>query len=133
MSSILSLDIGEKRIGVAVAEPPIYLPHALETMQNDDEFNQKLIDMLNDRKAEKLVIGYPRNQSGEKTKQTEYVENLVSTLKLPPAVQVVWQDEFATSIKAEAELEERAKPYQKKDVDALAALYILEDYLKENR
>jgi RNase H-fold protein (predicted Holliday junction resolvase) len=42
-----------------------------------------------------------------------------------------WQDEAVTSAQAEAELVQRKKPYTKGDIDALAAVYILNDYLSE--
>jgi RNase H-fold protein (predicted Holliday junction resolvase) len=43
------------------------------------------------------------------------------------------QDEAVTSKRAEAELEARGKPYQRGDIDALAATYILEDFLAGHR
>ncbi len=42
------------------------------------------------------------------------------------------QDEAVTSKHAEAELESRGKPYERGDIDALAATYILQDWLAEN-
>lgn len=132
MRAILALDIGEKRVGVAVAEEPVFLAHALPTLANDEGLVDKITDLLKSRGCSKLVVGYPRNQSGAPTAQTKMVENTIADLKVSEAVEVVWQDESLTSVKAKAELEERGKPYDKGDVDALAATYILEDYLRAN-
>jgi RNase H-fold protein (predicted Holliday junction resolvase) len=50
--------------------------------------------------------------------------------KLP--LPISWQDEAVTSVRAEEELRARGKPYVREDIDALAATYILEDYLHEH-
>ena len=42
------------------------------------------------------------------------------------------QDEALTSVKAEEELKDRKSPYEKGDIDSLAATYILQDYIEEN-
>jgi putative transcription antitermination factor YqgF len=84
------------------------------------------------RDVHAIVIGFPRNQRGEVTAQTAAVQDLVSQLQLPDDVTLHWQDESLTSIKAEEELTSRGKPFEKGDIDSLAATYILEDYLKEH-
>lgn len=132
MSAILALDIGEKRVGVAVAEEPVYLAHSLDTI-NTSELHSLVSTLLKERDISIVVVGYPRNQSGQPTEQTKMAEKTIAQLKIPESIEVVWQDESLTSVKAEAELAERGKPYVKGDIDALAATYILEDYLRSNR
>ena len=87
---------------------------------------QKIIDR---ERAEILVVGYPRNQSGEATEQTEYVERFVAQLA-NLGVTVEYQDESVTSIRAEELLKAQRKPYSKGDIDAVAASLILQDYLE---
>jgi len=132
MSVVLALDIGEKRIGVAVAEAPVFLAHPLTTLNVSESVKDELLNLIKERDARTLVVGLPRNQSGEATKQTEAVEQFIEKLQLPEGVKIRWQDESLTSVKAKEELENRKKPYTKADVDALAATFILEDYLKEH-
>lgn len=132
MSSILALDIGEKRVGVAIAEAPIFLAHPVVTL--DAQLLQtELEKLIKERDVATVVVGYPRNQAGEPTAQTQAVESVIKALALPENVELKWQDESLTSVKAEEELESRGKPYQKGDIDALAATFILEDYLKGQR
>ena len=131
MSSILGLDIGEKRVGVAIADAPVFLAHPLATIETA-ELQEVLETLFRERDIEKIVVGYPRNQSGEATAQTGFAQAVMQKLQIPKGVHTVWQDESLTSVKAEAELAQRGRPYQKADIDALAATYILEDYLKEN-
>lgn len=132
MNVVLALDIGEKRVGVAIAEPPVFLAHALPTLATT-QLKEALPKLIKEREVSVVVIGRPRNQAGETTKQTKFAEELIASLHLGDAIKLVWQDESLTSVKAEEELEARGKPYEKADIDALAATYILEDYLKENR
>ena len=71
----------------------------------------------------------PRNQSGEPTKQTAYVEEFVKTIaELDIDAEIVYQDESLTSVQAEARLGTRIK--NKGEIDAEAASIILQDYLE---
>ena len=76
-----------------------------------------------------LVVGYPRNQQGEPTAQTQYVENFVSKLGKVES-KIVFQDESLTSVKAESILAAQKRPYAKGDIDSMAASVILQDYLE---
>jgi putative Holliday junction resolvase len=80
-----------------------------------------------------LVVGYPRNQQGEATKQTAFVERFIDTLQQDGEfhTDVVFQDESLTSVLAEQYLESTGKPYGKADIDAHAARIILQDYIEE--
>ena len=133
MSSILALDIGEKRVGVALAEAPIYLAHPIATLNASDDLPGSVQSLIKERDIVKVVVGYPRNQEGSETKQTALIETVVKGLNLPGSVELAWQDESLTSVKAKEELEARGKRFEKSEVDALAATYILEDYLKGNK
>lgn len=80
---------------------------------------------------ETLVVGYPRNQQGEATAQTRFVEDFVEQLGSLD-VEIVFQDESLTSVKAEEYLRRQKKPFEKGEVDALAASFILQDYLEQH-
>lgn len=125
---LLALDIGEKRIGVAMADQsvPIAVPYG--ALDVDGREVQQIFELLIANDVGKLVVGYPRNQQGEPTAQTAYVERFVEQLYDAPC-QIVYQDESLTSVIAEQRLEAQKKPYQKGDIDALAACLILEDYI----
>ena len=74
------------------------------------------------------MVGYPRNQSGDPTAQTAVAEALADQLQGMAAV--VFQDESLTSVMAEDRLKTAGKPYEKADIDAHAAVIILQDYLE---
>lgn len=131
-STILALDVGEKRVGVATASLVARLPMPLTTLERGADFWQRLEAVIASESAAKIVVGYPRGLEGQTTQQTEITQLFVDELLTHTELPVVLQDESLTSSKAEAELAARGKPFAKGDVDALAATYILEDYLTEH-
>lgn len=125
-TSILSLDVGERRVGVATASLIARLPRPLTTLNNSPAIWEEVAQIAQDEDASTIVVGLPRNLSGEDTDQTRYVRDFAEHLS---GFDVIFQDEALTSQKAEKELASRGKPFEKGDIDALAATYILEDYL----
>lgn len=128
---IIALDVGEKRIGVAAADTSIRIAFPYRTIKVDGSEIDQLRALLNETKAELIVIGYPRNQKGEETAQTEYVKDFTKTLK-PLGLDVKYQDESLTSVLAEERLKAQNRPYAKEDIDAHAAAIILNDYLESH-
>ncbi len=130
MANIVALDVGTKRIGVAVADSVVPIAMPLETVEVDGAEIDTIKRIIEDRHAEKVVVGYPRNQSGDATDQTAISEAVGR--KIAAFVEVVYQDESLTSIMAEDRLKAAGKPYTKGDIDAAAATIILQDYLEQN-
>ncbi len=131
-NNIVCLDVGEKRIGVAVGDTAIRIAVPFETIDVDGDELQNISEIIIQEKADTVVIGYPRNQSGEITKQTKFVEEFAN--KLSSFVSnIVFQDESLTSVIAEQQLVSYGRPYKKADIDAQAATIILQDYLELNR
>lgn len=127
--SLVCLDVGEKRIGVAVADASIRIAVAFDTIEVDGDELKKIAEIVIRQEAKTIVVGYPRNQQGETTAQTGYVERFADQLK-DMADEVVFQDESLTSVMAENRLIAMKKPYTKGDIDAQAAAIILEDYME---
>ena len=127
--SLIALDVGEKRIGVALADTSVRIAVARDTISVDGTQLQQIAKIVEQEGIQTVVVGYPRNQSGEPTQQTQYVEQFVAQLK-PLVPTVVFQDESLTSVKAEELLKAQKRPYAKGDIDALAASLILQDYLE---
>ena len=132
-SSVIALDVGGKRVGVAVASLNARLPRPLVTLERGDDFFQALKDVIKTENPETIVIGLPRGLDGQNTGQTKDIEAFAAEVNRQISLPTEFQDEAVTSRQAEAELEARGKPYKKGDIDALAATYILEDFLANYR
>ena len=128
----LALDVGGRRIGAAIASSIARLPRPYMTLHNEDGVFEKIKDILVSEDVSVIVVGYPRNLEGTSTQQTVEIEDFIRDLKNHTSIPVVLQDEALTSHHAKKELVKRGKPYEKGDIDALAATYILEDYLKDH-
>lgn len=112
---ILAIDIGDKRIGIATADVAAPFPAPLTTLEASPSLADDFATILQQQQVERIVIGLPRNQKGERTKQTDRVEHIAKLLKIPREIPVHWQDESLTSVKAEAELE-KEKSHTKKPI-----------------
>jgi len=130
--SYVALDVGHRRIGVAVAHAGALMPAPLTTLAHTDDIMVRMQQLLTEQDAAALVVGLPRGLDGQETAQTQSVRNFVRELQKHVSLPVHWQDEAVTSRQAEVELIARGKPYRKEDIDALAATYILEDFLREH-
>lgn len=128
--SLLALDVGEKRIGVAIADSSVRIAIAYDTIEVDGSEIEQIARLIVDEAINVVVIGYPRNQQGEPTAQTAFVEAFAEKLQ-DIAPELIFQDESLTSVKAEELLKRQKKPYAKGDIDALAASLILQDYLEQ--
>jgi len=128
-SSILALDVGERRIGIAWADGALRIPFPLVTIAAEAVPIIKIKEIYEDQRAGLIVVGLPRNQQGEETAQSKFARDFAASLE-KEGLPITFQDESLTSVLAEDELKKRGKPYKKEDIDSLAATLILQDYLE---
>lgn len=128
VKNLIALDVGEKRIGVASATTTVAIAIPLTTLPVDGNEIRAIAEIVVNEKVSKIIVGYPRNQSGEPTAQTAYVEAFAKNLE--DIATIEFQDESLTSVAAEQRLKSYGKPYTKEDIDAQAAVIILQDYLE---
>ena len=129
--TLLCLDVGAVRIGVARANAIARIAEPLKTVTNDDVVVNTLKEIIDEAEAKTVVVGLPQNRNQEDTEQTRFVRDFIARLQATVSVEFVFQDEAESSIKAEAILKQRGKPYAKEDIDAEAATLILQDYIEE--
>lgn len=129
--TVLALDVGERRIGVALASMEARIAKPLLTIDRNDagDIFASISKLVQEHKAESVVVGLPRGMEGQETAQTKSSREFAAKLQEVLSAKVYLQDEAGTSLAAEDELKQSAKPYQKVDIDKLAATYILDDWL----
>ena len=140
MSRILALDVGEKRIGVAVSDELHMLARPLKTIIHSDLAGDvsALTALLTQYAVETLVVGFPRSLSGEEGPQAlrvkRYARGLATALPVPI---VLWDERYSTvqavEYLAEAGRRRRDARGDKGQIDAAAAAVILQDYLDAQR
>lgn len=126
---IVALDVGSKRIGVASANVVARLASPLTTIQVSEHVMEEVAALLAQQTAVAVVLGLPRGLDGQDTAQTNSVRKFAEELKKSVTVKIFWQDEALTSRLSRLELSTKKGQHNKGAVDALAATYILEDFL----
>src|SRR5438034_964536 len=110
-NNLLALDVGSKRIGVALASAVARLPQPLTTINNDERSLDEIQKLIDQEYIGILVIGLPRNLSGGDTEQTRLVQAFGNQVAEKTGLKIYWQDEALTSKQAEAELRNRGVGY----------------------
>jgi putative Holliday junction resolvase len=134
----VGVDLGERRIGLAVSDSSATLARPFETITRDrsDEAAARAlagaIDRLHqDEPVECVVIGLPIRLDGSPNEQTERVQSMVTRLQSRTSIPIVLQDERLSSREAETRLAVGERDWRKRKakLDAAAAAVILQDYL----
>lgn len=135
MKRFLCLDIGDKRIGVAVSDPfnTYALPVETYHRKNLRTDLAKIVEYVKAKGATDVVCGLPVNFDGTPSLQTRKAEFFIDRLKETVAAQVFAVDERCSTCEAEEVLIEQGKSRseRKQFVDALAACEILQGFLNE--
>ena len=137
MRRVLALDVGDKRIGVAVSDPLGITAQGLETYTRTGDTEkdaEHIAELTKKYEPVRLLFGMPRNMDGSYGFQSEKVKEFAQ------AVLKVWDGEHAffderlTTVSAERVLVEADMDWRKrrKVVDKLAATIILQGYLDSN-
>lgn len=131
---ILALDVGKKRIGLAVSDELGWTAQGLETLERTRirEDLAKLKELAGHWSVATLLIGQPLHMSGEASRQSEYTREFAERLKEYLSLPVIFWDERLTSVEAERVLRESGASLEqrKKAVDRMAAVLLLESYLE---
>lgn len=127
---MLGLDVGERRIGVAVNEGRVAVPLTIIEHTNRASDIARIAQIAGDERATAIVVGLPVSLSGEEHEQSrltrKFGDDLAAQIDLP----VVYQDEsLSTASVGHAAPERRRKRGRKTRVDDQAAAVILQWYI----
>ena len=137
---IMGLDFGSKTVGVAVSDPTGFIATGVEIIRREREDKlrktySRIEELITDYSVEKIVLGYPLNMddsSGERVRKTlSFKEDIERRTGIP----VVLMDERLSTVEAEELMNEMriSGADRKKVVDKIAATFILQWYLDEQR
>jgi len=154
----LGLDVGDKRTGVAISDPRGILATPLTVLasKDEDDLINEILKLVEQYKAERIVVGLPRRLNGEMGKQaikvTTFTDKLLWQAKQSNLNELdvqLWDERFSTKaaerLKTEADgqgsklrsrAKRRAKTHSfsvKAEVDAIAAAFVLQGFLDSHR
>ncbi len=130
MYKVMCLDIGTKRIGVALSDYLLMLANGYSCISREPE--NKALDEIQkiakENNVKKIVIGIPYNMDGSQGAQAEDCKNFASKIQ---GYDIIYEDERLTSDQAEENLRNRKIDFRKNKglVDIESACIILEQYL----
>lgn len=132
----LALDVGDRRIGIAITDRLGMTVQSRPTrsrrgLEADVGYVRGLVEVED---VGRLVVGLPLHMDGQESPQSIKIKAFAACLRHEVTIPVILWDERLTSFAAEQELEEQGMGWQRrrKHVDEVAAILILEDFLKEN-
>ncbi len=135
---ILGIDYGEARVGVSITDELNITVQGLETIQrnnSDKNVLKRLDEILEKYDIDTIVVGLPLNLNGTKSQRTEITEKFIHKLKCKyNKLKIDTMDERLTTVEAQKTMNllNVNKSKKKEIVDTIAAVYILEAYLKRN-
>lgn len=129
----MALDLGEKRIGVAISDDSrtIARAYAVLSRKSRREDFQRYANIIDDQKAILLVMGLPVPLSGVEGQRAAWVRDYTAELAQYIDIPIEYWDESFSTKQAEASLRARGKRGKKvkERLDAVAAAFILQGYL----
>lgn len=135
---ILAVDVGARRVGLAISDASRTLARPLEAITVTSEADAvdrvaRRIEQLDgeDEGIAAIVVGMPSSLDGTPTPQTAHVQAFIARLKARTPLPIATEDERLTSREAESRLARREKDWRKRkaQLDAASAAVFLQDYL----
>ena len=130
---ILALDLGKRRIGLAISDELGITAQGLDTLQRTNlrEDLAHLADLITEKNAGLILMGNPIHMSGREGRQAEYTRDFAERLKEKTGLPLVYWDERLTSVEAGRVLRDSGISIEKRAraVDRLSAVILLASYL----
>ena len=134
MGKILGIDYGMSRVGLAITDALKITAQSLDTLEINNDSKvliNKIQDLMKESKIEKVVIGYPKHLNGDVSETAKKIDEVIKDIE-ELGLEVVKWDERLTTVMAHRTMRDLGIKQKDKKIhaDRLAAMYILEDYLK---
>lgn len=135
MERLLCLDIGGKRIGVAVSDELGMIASPVKTIDAKTNVVDELKSMIDSYGVRRLVVGLPVGMSGKEGPQAAEVREIAENLRQKLDVELIYSDERLSSAVADQALIRQGtrREKRKQHIDAMAAAVILQGYLDTQR
>ena len=133
MGRLLALDIGERRIGVALSDPMhiIASPHSIIDRKITPDYMEEIQKLISEQEVEALVIGLPLTLRNNVSQQTQKVQLIIKELNTELTLPIHTIDERLSSVSAENALKLKGVKtgHNKGEIDKTAAAIFLQEFL----
>jgi len=135
--TVIGLDFGERRIGVAVSDPGGQIARPLLVIERSSRRDDmaRIAELVRSRRAQKVIVGLPLNLNGSLGPAARRARRFGSALGRELDLPIALWDERLTTVEAERALlaSDRSRQRRKEVRDAVAASLILQSYLDAHR
>ncbi|MBX7136422.1 MAG: Holliday junction resolvase RuvX [Oligoflexia bacterium] len=131
MAALIGLDIGDKRVGVAICSAGSFLAVPLTILERaQGRAEDAIVKLVTEHQAQTIVVGLPLDEAGNPTPQSKKIENFCRRLARRVDSKLVYVDEYASSEESREQLAQtRGRSALRARVDSYAATLILQSYL----
>ena len=133
----MALDLGKRRIGLALSDALGITAQGLETLErtNIRADLARLKQIISEYNVSRVLIGYPLHMGGQEGRQAVHARDFGARLQAATGLPVEFWDERLTTVEAQRVLRQSGISIEKraKAVDRLAAVILLESYLDSHR
>lgn len=129
LKNYLAIDVGSKRIGLAIANSVARLPNPLVILPNHEDIYKEIDQIIKKENIGLIIVGLPRNMSGEETAQSDFSRQFAAGLNEITDIKIEFADESLSTKRV------KDSTYRKDPsgyLDSIAACFILEEYLEAN-
>jgi len=132
MGRSLGIDLGSKRIGIALSDNSniIASPHKTLIFNNQKDLLNQLGELINEFDIKTIVLGLPLGMNGEDSLQTKKIREFKSSLSIFN-IPIIYEDERLSSVSAKKSMviQNIKTGHNKSEIDMRAAAIILQQYL----
>jgi len=136
MHRVMGLDLGERRIGIALSDIMGIIANGYEsyTRERLNRDLEHIVNICKEKNVELIVIGLPMSMNGTRGEAVDKVEFFVSKLKEKTPIKIDFYDERLTTATAQKLLisADVSREKRKQVIDKMAATIILQDYLNSH-
>jgi putative Holliday junction resolvase len=137
MERYLGVDLGEKRIGLAISDPTLTIAQPLKTIifKKFKTLVSDLEAVIESYSVSKIIVGLPITMKGTYSQKTHDTVAMIEKLQDAISIPIEMLDERLTTVQAHQTIRQMGKkPSQERDkVDQLAAVHLLQNYLDQER
>lgn len=128
---LMGLDLGERRIGVAVSDPSQVLARGIAVIERRsvEKDLEAIAGLAEEYEVEAIIVGFPRRLNGTAGKEAKKAEAFAARIEAHLELPVTLWDERLSTVRAARALAEGGKRKRRLGIDAVAAVVILQDYL----
>lgn len=133
IKTILAIDYGTSKVGLAVGDSSVKIAFAYKTLPNDKNFFNALTEIITKEEIKKVIIGLPGHNNFKNSAEAREIKKLGEKIEMELKLSVEYQEEMFTTRMARNNLKETGMKNLEQYDDQESARIILESWMEKNK